>query len=70
MNSAWALRDIWRASWRAAGSARLTDDLRTFSRQLTDDSQFRWLGPEKGVTHMAARGRDQCGVGPVCAAAE
>jgi L-fuconate dehydratase len=32
----------------------LTDDLRTFSRQLTDDSQFRWLGPEKGVTHMAA----------------
>jgi L-fuconate dehydratase len=32
----------------------LTDDLRAFSRQLTDDSQFRWLGPEKGVTHMAA----------------
>lgn len=32
----------------------LTGDLRTFSRQLTDDSQFRWLGPEKGVTHMAA----------------
>ena len=32
----------------------LTNDLRAFSRQLTDDSQFRWLGPEKGVTHMAA----------------
>lgn len=32
----------------------LTDDLRAFSHQLTDDSQFRWLGPEKGVTHMAA----------------
>jgi L-fuconate dehydratase len=32
----------------------LTNDLRIFSRQLTDDSQFRWLGPEKGVTHMAA----------------
>jgi L-fuconate dehydratase len=32
----------------------LTDDLRVFSRQLTDDSQFRWLGPEKGVTHLAA----------------
>jgi L-fuconate dehydratase len=32
----------------------LTDDMRIFSRQLTDDSQFRWLGPEKGVTHMAA----------------
>ena len=27
--------------------------MRTFSRQLTDDSQFRWLGPEKGVTHLA-----------------
>jgi L-fuconate dehydratase len=32
----------------------ITDDMRTFSRQLTDDSQFRWLGPEKGVTHLAA----------------
>ena len=25
----------------------ITDDLCAFSRQLTDDSQFRWLGPEK-----------------------
>jgi L-fuconate dehydratase len=32
----------------------ITADLRMFSRQLTDDSQFRWLGPEKGVTHLAA----------------
>ncbi len=32
----------------------ITSDLRAFSRQLTDDTQFRWLGPEKGVTHMAA----------------
>lgn len=32
----------------------ITDDMRMFSRQLTDDSQFRWLGPEKGVTHLAA----------------
>jgi len=32
----------------------LTDDLAAFSRQLTDDSQFRWLGPEKGVIHLAA----------------
>jgi L-fuconate dehydratase len=31
----------------------ITDDLRAFSRQLTDDSQFRWLGPEKGVIHLA-----------------
>ncbi len=32
----------------------LTDDLCAFSRQLTDDTQFRWLGPEKGVIHLAA----------------
>ena len=31
-------------------------DLCAFSRLLTDDSQFRWLGPEKGVIHMAAGG--------------
>jgi L-fuconate dehydratase len=32
----------------------LTDDTVAFSRQLTEDSQFRWLGPEKGVIHLAA----------------
>jgi L-fuconate dehydratase len=31
----------------------ITDDLCAFSRQLTDDTQFRWLGPEKGVIHLA-----------------
>lgn len=31
----------------------ITDDLGTFYRQLTSDSQFRWLGPEKGVIHLA-----------------
>jgi len=31
----------------------LTSDLVAFSRQLTDESQFRWLGPEKGVIHLA-----------------
>ncbi len=31
----------------------ITEDLRGFGRQLTDDSQFRWLGPEKGVIHLA-----------------
>lgn len=31
----------------------LTEDMSAFSRQLTDDSQFRWLGPEKGVIHLA-----------------
>ncbi|MFD7658741.1 enolase C-terminal domain-like protein [Actinosynnema sp. NPDC059797] len=29
-------------------------DLGAFSRRLTGDSQLRWLGPEKGVIHMAA----------------
>ena len=28
-------------------------DLGGFSRELVGDSQFRWLGPEKGVSHMA-----------------
>src|SRR5258708_12733056 len=32
----------------------LTDDMAAFSRELTRDSQFRWLGPEKGVVHLAA----------------
>lgn len=31
----------------------ITDDLRAFARQLIDDTQFRWLGPEKGVIHLA-----------------
>jgi L-fuconate dehydratase len=29
------------------------DDLGSFARTLTNDSQLRWLGPEKGVMHMA-----------------
>ncbi len=29
-------------------------DLGAFSTRLTRDSQLRWLGPEKGVIHMAA----------------
>ena len=32
----------------------ITENLAAFSRALTEDSQFRWLGPEKGVIHMAA----------------
>lgn len=36
---------------RTLGS--ITGDLRAFARQLTDDTQFRWLGPEKGVIHLA-----------------
>ena len=31
----------------------ITDDLAAFSRQLVNDTQFRWLGPEKGVIHLA-----------------
>jgi L-fuconate dehydratase len=32
----------------------ITDDFARFVRELTDDSQFRWLGPEKGLIHLAA----------------
>src|ERR1700727_2015813 len=31
----------------------ITDDFVAFSSQLTDESQFRWLGPEKGVIQLA-----------------
>jgi L-fuconate dehydratase len=31
----------------------VVDDLGSFARTLTNDSQLRWLGPEKGVMHMA-----------------
>ena len=31
----------------------VVSDLGTFARRLTSDSQLRWLGPEKGVMHMA-----------------
>jgi L-fuconate dehydratase len=33
--------------------ADILTDLGAFSRSLTSDSQLRWLGPEKGVMHMA-----------------
>lgn len=39
---------------RGRNLSSLTDDLAGFSRQLTGDTQFRWLGPEKGVIHLAA----------------
>ncbi|MDE2498053.1 MAG: fuconate dehydratase, partial [Xanthomonadaceae bacterium] len=32
------------------------DDLGGFARDLTGDSHLRWLGPEKGVMHMAIGG--------------
>src|SRR6267143_7021736 len=31
----------------------LTADLGGFWNQITGDSQYRWLGPEKGVIHLA-----------------
>lgn len=31
----------------------ITSDLNGFYRQLIGDTQFRWLGPEKGVIHLA-----------------
>ena len=31
----------------------VANDLGAFARSLTADSQLRWLGPEKGVIHMA-----------------
>src|SRR5689334_13106264 len=31
----------------------ITGDFRTFWRRLVSDGQLRWLGPEKGVMHLA-----------------
>lgn len=31
----------------------LTADMRGFWRRITGDSQLRWLGPEKGIIHLA-----------------
>ena len=31
----------------------IVNDLGGFAKRLTGDSQLRWLGPEKGVMHMA-----------------
>src|SRR5215831_5787448 len=33
---------------------RITEDLAGFWRSLVHDTQLRWLGPEKGVVHLAA----------------
>ncbi|WP_432547414.1 enolase C-terminal domain-like protein [Kineococcus sp. SYSU DK004] len=38
------------------GSEVDLDDLGEASRRLVHDSQLRWLGPEKGVSHMACGG--------------
>jgi L-fuconate dehydratase len=34
----------------------ITSDFAAFYRELTCDTQYRWLGPEKGVVHLAAAG--------------
>ena len=41
-------------TWSAAPSRSIFADPVAFSRSLTADVQLRWLGPEKGVIHMAA----------------
>lgn len=42
-----------RAYLHGRNVTRVLDDLGAFSRELIYDSQLRWLGPEKGVMHMA-----------------
>ncbi len=34
--------------------AEITSDMGSFVRQLSGDTQFRWIGPDKGVIHLAA----------------
>ena len=40
-------------------------DMGAFSRSLIGISHLRWLGPEKGVIHLATAARPQRGLGPV-----
>jgi L-fuconate dehydratase len=44
----------------------LTDNMGVFSHQLTGDSQFRWLGPEKGGVHLAAAALNNAGFARAC----
>jgi L-fuconate dehydratase len=39
---------------RGRDFSSITNNLGAFARELTNDSQFRWLGPEKGVIHLSA----------------
>ena len=32
----------------------IKDNLSSFSRMMTSDTQLRWVGPEKGIIHMAS----------------
>jgi L-fuconate dehydratase len=41
------------ANVRGRTLASITEDLNGFYLQVTGDTQFRWLGPEKGVIHLA-----------------
>ena len=42
-----------------------TSDMRAFWRLITGDSQLRWIGPEKGVIHLADSCSGQRGLGSV-----
>src|ERR1044071_7978155 len=53
--------DLCRAAAEAIGARlwgrtpeELTGDMGAFWDLMTGDSQYRWLGPEKGVVHLAA----------------
>ncbi|MCX7889683.1 MAG: fuconate dehydratase, partial [Rhodobacteraceae bacterium] len=39
---------------RGLDMAEVTADMAGFWRRVTGDSQLRWIGPEKGVIHLAA----------------
>jgi hypothetical protein len=42
----------------------ILSDLGAFSKELVHEPHLRWLGPEKGVVHMARRCRHQRRLGP------
>src|SRR5699024_11316216 len=43
----------WSSDVCSSDLEAIIDDMGGFWKELVHDSQMRWLGPEKGVSHMA-----------------
>ena len=46
--------EAWKPFILGQSLEEIRDDMRSFWRRMTRDSQLRWVGPEKGTVHMAS----------------
>ena len=46
--------EAWKPFVIGQSLEEIRDDMRSFWRRMTRDSQLRWVGPEKGTVHMAS----------------